>query len=158
MIGHYLPDLKQRGDNWRGRCPYCDSSDGMSVSTEKNAFRCFSCLESGTAAWLLHEIGGMDYPDACDELGVEMSGEFEQTARKRKAKTVRQKRGETRQRCLEIIRMKRAMTTKQRTRWQVYGMTNPNASEEDRDRADRLVRGVENEVITQVNESGEHHD
>ena len=156
MIGHYLNDIRKAGDNWRGRCFYCDSSDGLSVSEGENVFHCFSCGESGSAAWLLHEAAGIDYPEACEALGVQIEKrpEIQRSARRTIQRSAAQKKQDRLDSLKELARIRDQMTALQKFRWHLAGhVAKEGEAESRREYARRLCTKIENEVIAQVNES-----
>lgn len=149
-------DFKPSGrDQVSGPCPWCGGDDRFVVTPEggnhgKGLYWCRKCNASGDVIRLLEETRDMSYPEACEALNIE-AGEMPDKMRRHVARRIDP--GPTaRDLCREIVRLKRTMTPTQKIRWQVYGMTNPGASEDDRDRARRLTRGVENEVINRTND------
>ena len=158
MIGHYLNDIRKAGGNWRGRCFYCDSSDGMSISEEENLFHCFSCGESGSAAWLLHEAAGLDYPEACEALGVQIEKrpDLQRSARRTLQKSAAQKKRERIDQLKELARVRDQMTALQTLRWHLAGhVAKHGKTESRRQYAHRLCTQIENEAIHAVNDTGQ---
>ena len=71
---------QQRGDQWRGPCPFCQETNGsrsFSVNVRRNLFRCFRCLRSGNQLDLWSAATGRPFYDAtlrlCWQLGLDPS-------------------------------------------------------------------------------------
>jgi DNA primase len=69
----------QRGDQWRGPCPFCSelpSSDRrcFSANLRRNLFQCFRCGRSGNVLDLWVEFSGLDLYraalDLCRQLNI----------------------------------------------------------------------------------------
>nr|WP_281086573.1 CHC2 zinc finger domain-containing protein [Candidatus Mycoplasma haematominutum] len=64
IIGSYL-SLEKRGSNFWALCPFHDDSRAsLSVSEEKNIFKCFSCGASGDAISFIMRREKLDFPRA----------------------------------------------------------------------------------------------
>jgi DNA primase len=58
-------DMKQKGDQWRGTCPACDSSDRtLVVTTSKQSFYCFSAKKGGDLISLVAHVRDVGMRDA----------------------------------------------------------------------------------------------
>ncbi len=78
LIGEYIP-LIQKGKNFFGVCPFHnDTNPSMSVSREKQIYKCFSCGASGNAFNFLMDYEHIDFKEAVkilgEKSGVEVSG------------------------------------------------------------------------------------
>ncbi len=61
--------LKKSGRNYTGLCPFHqDKNPSMSVSREKNLFKCFSCGEGGDALTFMMKIENQTYGEVIREL------------------------------------------------------------------------------------------
>lgn len=64
VIGSYLP-LTQRGKNYFALCPFhSDHSPSMSVSPDKQIFRCFTCKKSGNVITFVMEYENVNFTEA----------------------------------------------------------------------------------------------
>ncbi len=69
IIREYVP-LTQRGKNYFGVCPFHqDHSPSMSVSKEKQMFKCFSCGMAGNVFKFISEIENISYMEAIGKVG-----------------------------------------------------------------------------------------
>ena len=80
VIGEYI-NLEHKGKNFFGVCPFHDDhSPSMSVSPEKNIFKCFSCGASGNAITFLMDYLGIDFKEAlkmlADNAGIILDSNF----------------------------------------------------------------------------------
>lgn len=91
LIGQYV-ELKQRGQNWVGLCPFhSEKSPSFNVRRDRQFFHCFGCKESGDALAFLMRLEGLTFPQAAqalaDRAGIEIkeqtSGEDEHKQRER---------------------------------------------------------------------------
>lgn len=76
VISEYLP-LVQKGKNYFGVCPFHDDTNpSMSVSREKQIYRCFSCGASGNVFTFVQEYEHISFKEALEQLarkaGVEL--------------------------------------------------------------------------------------
>ena len=76
VIQSYIT-LQAKGKNFVGICPFHqDTSPSLSVSREKQIFKCFSCGESGNAITFIQKYNNITYPEAlriaADKAGVEI--------------------------------------------------------------------------------------
>lgn len=68
IIGRYLK-LSRKGNNYWAICPFHqDSSPSMSVSQDKQIYKCFSCGEQGNAFIFLQKYKKIDFITALKEL------------------------------------------------------------------------------------------
>ena len=77
IIGSYLP-LTQRGRNYLGVCPFHDDhSPSMSVSSEKQIYKCFSCGATGNVFTFVQDYENVPFIDAvsivAQKCGMELS-------------------------------------------------------------------------------------
>ena len=78
VISGYLP-LTQKGKNFFGVCPFHDDTNpSMSVSREKQIYRCFSCGASGNVFGFIMDYEHISFKEAlkllADKTGVEIKG------------------------------------------------------------------------------------
>ena len=68
IISDYIP-LTQRGKNFFGVCPFHqDHSPSMSVSREKQMFKCFSCGAAGNVFKFVSEYENISYLEAIEKV------------------------------------------------------------------------------------------
>ena len=68
LIGEYVP-LVQKGRNFFGVCPFHnDTNPSMSVSREKQIYKCFSCGASGNVFTFVRDYEHMDMKDVVEFL------------------------------------------------------------------------------------------
>ena len=68
LIGEYVP-LVQKGRNYFGICPFHnDTNPSMSVSREKQIYKCFSCGASGNIFTFVRDYEHVDMRDALEIL------------------------------------------------------------------------------------------
>ncbi len=80
VIGEYI-NLEHKGKNFFGVCPFHDDhSPSMSVSPEKNIFKCFSCGASGNSITFLMDYLGIEFREAlkilADKAGISLDNNF----------------------------------------------------------------------------------
>lgn len=66
------PGVRSVGkQSWRGRCPLCDSSDGLAIRRDRLIlrFHCFACGERGSALDLVAKIDGCTVRDVLVRFG-----------------------------------------------------------------------------------------
>lgn len=78
LISEYIP-LVQKGKNYFGVCPFHnDTNPSMSVSREKQIYKCFSCGASGNAFNFIMDYDHIEFKEAIkvlgEKAGVEVSG------------------------------------------------------------------------------------
>lgn len=76
-------DLKKRGANYLGLCPFHnEKTPSFTVSEDKRIFKCFGCGESGDTITFMMKYHGLSYPEALKELAKRLGihiAEEEQT-------------------------------------------------------------------------------
>lgn len=78
VISKYVP-LSKRGKNYFGLCPFHDDhNESMSVSPEKQIFKCFACGESGNVFSFIAKYNNISFGEAIkllgEDLGISVSG------------------------------------------------------------------------------------
>lgn len=78
LISEYIP-LIQKGKNYFGVCPFHnDTNPSMSVSREKQIYKCFSCGASGNAFNFIMDYDHIEFKEAIkilgEKAGVEVQG------------------------------------------------------------------------------------
>lgn len=69
VIGSYVP-LTKRGKNYFGICPFHDDTNpSLSVSKEKQIYKCFSCGEAGNVYTFLMKYENITFNEALEKLG-----------------------------------------------------------------------------------------
>ena len=72
VIQKYVP-IKKSGKNWFGCCPFhAEKSPSFSVDESKQMFYCFGCHKHGDVISFVMEYSGMEFIDACKELGAQI--------------------------------------------------------------------------------------
>lgn len=79
IVGSYIP-LTQRGKNYFCVCPFHDDhSPSMSLSSEKQIYKCFSCNATGNVFTFVSEYENVSFIEAvaivADKCGMELSKE-----------------------------------------------------------------------------------
>ncbi|MDX1622406.1 MAG: DNA primase [Gemmatimonadota bacterium] len=79
VIGQFV-ELKKRGKNWVGLCPFhAEKTPSFNVTPEKQMYYCFGCQAGGNVFTFLMEHEKMEFPEAVRELaeraGVEIPEE-----------------------------------------------------------------------------------
>ena len=68
VISSYLP-LTKKGKNYFGVCPFHDDTNpSMSVSSDKQIYKCFSCGASGNVITFVMEYENVDFREALSIL------------------------------------------------------------------------------------------
>lgn len=80
IIGGYIP-LTKKGKNYFGVCPFHDDhSPSMSVSEEKQIFRCFTCGESGNVFTFVEKYENMNFLEAvrvvANKIGYQLKNNY----------------------------------------------------------------------------------
>jgi len=66
--------LKKKGANWMGCCPFHqEKTPSFSVSPSKGFYKCFGCGKGGNAYTFLMEMEGLNFPEAIQRV-AEISG------------------------------------------------------------------------------------
>lgn len=72
FIGRYIP-LEKKGKGYFGLCPFHnDNNPSLSVSREKQIFKCFVCGEKGNVFNFLMRFKNMSFPDVVRQIGNEV--------------------------------------------------------------------------------------
>ena len=72
IIGDYIP-LTQKGKNFFGICPFHqDHSPSMSVSREKQMFKCFSCGAAGNVFKFVSDYENISYVEAIEKVAAKV--------------------------------------------------------------------------------------
>ena len=72
VISKYVP-LSKRGKNYFGLCPFHDDhNESMSVSPEKQIFKCFACGESGNVFSFIAKYNNISFGEAIKLLGEDL--------------------------------------------------------------------------------------
>ena len=80
LISEYIPLIK-KGKNYFGVCPFHDDSNpSMSVSREKQIYKCFSCGASGNIYNFLMDYEHIDFKDALSKLSSKLGINVETTS------------------------------------------------------------------------------
>lgn len=68
LIGEYV-ELKQRGANWSGLCPFHnEKTPSFNVRRDRGFFHCFGCQESGDVLGFMMRLEGLTFPQAARAL------------------------------------------------------------------------------------------
>ena len=68
VVSGYV-DLKQRGRNFLGLCPFhSDTKPSLTISPEKQIYKCFSCNAGGGVINFVMEIDSLEFADAIQKL------------------------------------------------------------------------------------------
>ncbi len=68
IVGDFV-DLKKKGSNWMGCCPFhSEKTPSFSVSQNKGFYKCFGCGKGGNSFTFLMEIEGLSFPEAIEEV------------------------------------------------------------------------------------------
>jgi len=79
LIGEYV-DLKQRGANYTGLCPFHnEKTPSFNVRRDRQFFHCFGCQESGDALKFLMRLEGLSFPEAARSLAERSGVEIPET-------------------------------------------------------------------------------
>lgn len=82
IIGSYIP-LSQRGKNYVCVCPFHDDhSPSMSVSPEKQIYKCFACGKTGNVFTFVSEYEDVPFIDAVAIVAEKCGMEFKRSASK----------------------------------------------------------------------------
>jgi len=86
VISNYLP-LVKKGKNYFGVCPFHDDTNpSMSVSSEKQIYKCFSCGASGNVFNFVMDYEKVDFKEALNILskisGIKLDKTYESKPRK----------------------------------------------------------------------------
>ena len=68
VINEYIP-LTKKGANYVCLCPFhADSNPSLTVSRQKQLFKCFACGEGGNVITFLQKYEGKDFKEALETL------------------------------------------------------------------------------------------
>ncbi len=88
LIGKYVP-LTQKGKNYFGVCPFHDDhSPSMSVSQDKQIYKCFSCGASGNVFTFVQNYENVPWNEAVAIVASSVGISIDVSAAKSKANTV----------------------------------------------------------------------
>src|SRR3982751_5092134 len=74
IIQPYAADLKKKGANWMGCCPFHQvKTPSFSVNPSKGFYKCFGCGKGGAVFNFLMEMEGLNSPEAIKRV-AEMTG------------------------------------------------------------------------------------
>jgi DNA primase len=91
LIGEYV-DLKQRGANFVGLCPFHnEKSPSFNVRRDRQFFHCFGCQESGDAMTFLMRLEGLTFPQAARSLAERAGVTIAETDDEEQAEQQRQR-------------------------------------------------------------------
>lgn len=86
IIGSYIP-LSKRGRNYFGLCPFHDDhSPSLSVSSEKQIYKCFVCGESGNVFNFVMNYEHLSFPETINKLAKEIGMELNLNIKKEPSK------------------------------------------------------------------------
>lgn len=72
VIGSYIP-LTKKGKNYMGLCPFHDDhTPSMSVSPERQMYKCFVCGEAGNVFRFVMKHENISFPEAINKLAQEV--------------------------------------------------------------------------------------
>jgi DNA primase len=87
-------DLRQRGKDWWGLCPFHDErTPSFKVNALEKLYHCFSCEASGDVFRFVEEKEGLDFPDAVEALAERYGIELERESEDPRAEEKRRRRG-----------------------------------------------------------------
>lgn len=73
VIQHYLP-IQTRGKSLKAVCPFHDDHDpSLSISRDKQIFKCFTCGTSGNAITFVQKYENIPFRDALEKVAVEFA-------------------------------------------------------------------------------------
>lgn len=79
IIGSYIP-LTQKGKNYMGVCPFHDDhSPSMSVSSDKQIFKCFSCGAAGNVFTFVEKYENISFYEAVSMVADKIGMKFDKT-------------------------------------------------------------------------------
>tara|TARA_B100001142_G_scaffold327570_1_gene385492 strand:+ start:870 stop:2648 length:1779 start_codon:yes stop_codon:yes gene_type:complete len=68
VVGSYI-ELKQKGRDFKGLCPFHnDNKPSLSVSPDRQIFKCFSCGAGGASINFVMDFEKLEFPDAVKKL------------------------------------------------------------------------------------------
>ena len=86
-------DLRQRGKDWWGLCPFHDeSTPSFKVNPLDKLYYCFGCEASGDVFSFIEEKEGLSFPEAVESVAERYGVELEREAEDPRAEAARRKR------------------------------------------------------------------
>ncbi|MBM3667913.1 MAG: DNA primase, partial [Actinobacteria bacterium] len=86
-------ELRQRGKDWWGLCPFHDErSPSFKVNPLDKLYYCFGCEASGDVFRFVEEKEGLSFPEAVESLGERYGVEIEREAEDPRAEAARRRR------------------------------------------------------------------
>lgn len=154
-----IPNLRKRGSEFVGPCPYCGEGDDRFLVTPdatqdgRALFWCRRCATGGDAITYLRDHRGATYPEACDVLGVEP-----EDAPARYAdfiESIEEKREEARyQHLLDLVLLKQYMTGIEDELARQYGRVHGTVTKEKIEAADRFLEMHLEQVKARLKQEG----
>ena len=81
FIGKYI-SLTKRGKNYFGLCPFhADTNPSLSVSREKQIYKCFVCGEAGNIYNFLMKYENIDFVEAVSQIAASVGIEFKKNTK-----------------------------------------------------------------------------
>jgi DNA primase len=113
LIGEFV-ELKQRGQNFVGLCPFHnEKSPSFNVRRDRQFFHCFGCKESGDSIAFLMRLEGLTFPQAAralaERVGIEVAESNDREDEQKRRDRVRDER------LLAVMEASTAFYFKQRT-------------------------------------------
>lgn len=69
VVRHYVPELKKRGQEWTGLCPFhAEDSASFHVIPRKGFVHCFGCGAHEDVVGFIRRITGCTFVEACEQL------------------------------------------------------------------------------------------
>jgi DNA primase len=105
VIGQFT-ELKGRGSQYMGLCPFPDHTEGtpsFSVSEDRQLYHCFGCKKSGNVFTFLQDFQGLNFPQAVEQLAKRYSIELPQQEHE-SSKEWQEKKSE-KEACLELNKL-----------------------------------------------------
>ena len=86
-------DLRQRGKDWWGNCPFHDeNTPSFKVNPVDNLYYCFGCQAKGDVLTFVQEKEGLGFPEALESLADRFGIELERDEEDPKAEEARRKK------------------------------------------------------------------
>lgn len=86
-------DLRQRGKDWWGNCPFHDeNTPSFKVNPVDNLYYCFGCQAKGDVLTIVQEKEGLGFPEALESLADRFGVELERDEEDPKAEEARRKK------------------------------------------------------------------
>ena len=69
IIKHYIPDIKEAGQQYQCLCPFHDDNNpSLSINNEKGLYHCFSCNAGGNTIKFVMDFEKMNFPEAMEQI------------------------------------------------------------------------------------------